>query len=93
MGGSKQLRLVVIEIAESLVAGDRSALARLISLVETGQESGSIAAAELFSKTGRAYVVGITGAPGAGKSTLTDRLITSYRAQGDDVGVLSLIHI
>ncbi len=90
MGGSKQLRLVVIEIAESLVAGDRSALARLISLVETGQEPGSIAAAELFSKTGKAYVVGITGAPGAGKSTLTDRLITSYRAQGDDVGVLAI---
>jgi LAO/AO transport system kinase len=45
---------------------------------------------ELFPKTGRAYVVGITGSPGAGKSTLTDRLIAAYRAKGLSVGVIAV---
>ncbi len=78
------------EIAEAVVSGDRGALARLISLVETGQPSGTAAAAKIFPHTGNAYLVGITGAPGAGKSTLTDQLIASYRSVNAEVGVLAI---
>jgi LAO/AO transport system kinase len=65
-------------------------VARLISLVETGGEQAREALAALYPATGRAYSVGITGAPGAGKSTLTDRLVAGIRADGDEVAVLAV---
>jgi len=65
-------------------------VARLISLVETGGDAAIEALAALYPHTGRAYTVGLTGAPGAGKSTLTDRLVAHLRAQGDEVGVLAV---
>ena len=71
-------------------AGDRRAVARLISLVETGGPDADAASAALYPATGRAYTVGITGAPGAGKSTLTDALVTRLRAAGTEVGVLAV---
>lgn len=72
------------------ISGDRGAVARLISLVETGGAPATEAAAALYPRTGRAYTIGITGAPGAGKSTLTDRLIARVRRDGDEVGVLAV---
>lgn len=72
------------------ITGDRGAVARLISLVETGGARATEAAAALYPRTGRAYTIGITGAPGAGKSTLTDRLIGRVRRDGDEVGVLAV---
>jgi LAO/AO transport system kinase len=77
-------------LVERALAGDRGAIARLISLVETGGHDGAEAVAQLYSHTGRAYTVGITGAPGAGKSTLTDRLIGCFRRDGVEVGVLAI---
>ncbi len=77
-------------LVESALAGDRGAIARLISLVETGGRDAAHAVAELYPHTGRAYTVGLTGAPGSGKSTLTDRLIGRIRATGDEVGVLAI---
>ena len=65
-------------------------MARLISLVETGGEPAREALAALYPATGGAYSVGITGAPGAGKSTLTDRLVARIRADGDKVAVLAV---
>lgn len=65
-------------------------MARLISLVETGGDPARTALAALHPATGRAYSVGITGAPGAGKSTLTDRLVARIRADGDLVAVLAV---
>jgi len=70
--------------------GDRAAVARLISLVEAGTSEASAALADLYPHTGRAYTVGLTGAPGAGKSTLTDKLIGRIRRDGDEVGVLAV---
>jgi len=70
--------------------GDRAALARLISLVERGGESARQVGRLTHALGGRAYTVGITGAPGAGKSTLTDRLLTHVRAQGTEVAVLAV---
>ena len=71
-------------------SGDRGAIARLISLVESGGPDANDAVAQLFPHTGNAYTIGITGAPGAGKSTLTDRLVAHLRSLGDDVGVLAV---
>jgi len=62
--------------------GDQAALARLLSLVERGGSPSRAVAALAYASPGDAYTVGITGAPGAGKSTLTDRLITTARQVG-----------
>jgi LAO/AO transport system kinase len=78
------------ELVRLACAGDRRAVARLISLVETGGDPAREALAALYPATGRAYSVGVTGAPGAGKSTLTDRLVTRIRADGDEVSVLAV---
>jgi LAO/AO transport system kinase len=78
------------DLVERALAGDRSAIAKLISLVEQGGDGADAAVARLFPHTGRAYTVGITGAPGSGKSTLTDKLIGRLRAAGDEVGVLAI---
>jgi LAO/AO transport system kinase len=72
------------------IDGDRSAVAKLISLVETGGEAARRAVARLHPHTGNAWSVGITGAPGAGKSTLTDKLVARLRADDIEVGVLAI---
>jgi LAO/AO transport system kinase len=72
------------------MAGDRLALARLISVVERGGPDARQAGSLAHPHGGRAYTVGITGSPGAGKSTLTDRLIGHARDGGDTVGVLAV---
>jgi LAO/AO transport system kinase len=71
-------------------AGDRGSIARLISLVETGGDAATDAVARLYPHTGNAYIVGVTGAPGAGKSTITDQLIGRIRRDGHAVGVLAI---
>ena len=65
-------------------------MARLLSLVEAGGPDADTAAARLFPHTGGAYTIGITGPPGVGKSTLTDRLVARIRKEGDEVGVLAV---
>jgi LAO/AO transport system kinase len=78
------------ELFDAATAGDRLAVARLISLVEEGGTAAREVGRLTFPRTGNAYTVGITGAPGAGKSTLTDGLIGEVRAAGDEVGVLAV---
>ena len=70
--------------------GDRAAIAKLISLVESGGDAATQAVGRLYLDTGNAYTVGITGAPGSGKSTLTDKLIDLIRGEGLEVGVLAV---
>ena len=70
--------------------GERRGIARLISLVEDGGEQLGAAMKELYPHTGKAYSIGITGAPGAGKSSLTDRLVAEARSHGSTVGVLAI---
>jgi len=77
-------------IAERLNAGDRSALARMISWAENGDERFPAALAEIFPAVGRAWRVGITGPPGAGKSTLTNALTSLLRERDRTVGVLAV---
>ena len=77
-------------LSAAVRAGDPRALARAISLVEDESPIGTDVLRRLFADTGRAYVVGVTGPPGAGKSTLVDRLIAQLRAGGQTVGVVAV---
>jgi LAO/AO transport system kinase len=78
------------DLFDAATSGDRAAVARLISLVEEGGDAAREVGRLTFPRTGNAYTVGITGAPGTGKSTLTDRLIAEVREGGDEVGVLAV---
>jgi LAO/AO transport system kinase len=77
-------------LVERALNGDRVAIARLISLVEDGGADLGRVMQELYPRTGDAYSVGITGAPGAGKSTLVERLVARLRTDGKKVGVLAI---
>jgi LAO/AO transport system kinase len=79
-----------IALVERARAGERIATARLLSLVEEGGTSARAVVAATTPHTGNAWTVGITGAPGAGKSTLTDRLVKCMRACDLEVGVLAV---
>ena len=75
---------------ERALKGERVAIARLISLVEDGGADLGTVMEAIYPHTGRAYSVGITGAPGAGKSTLTEQLVSQARREDHDVGVLAI---
>ena len=77
-------------LAQRLLDGDQRALARAISLVEDDDPAGWELVREVYPRTGQAAVVGITGAPGAGKSTLISALVTNRREAGRSVAVLSI---
>ena len=77
-------------LAERLLAGEKRALARAISLVENGDPAGAELVAELYPRTGRARIVGFTGPPGVGKSTLIGALVKDLRGRDRRVAVLSI---
>jgi LAO/AO transport system kinase len=77
-------------LAERLVTGDKRALARGITLIENGEPAGSELVREVFPRTGNARIVGITGPPGVGKSTLIGALTAELRKADRRVGVLSI---
>ncbi len=78
------------ELAQAIRSGDRRALARAISLVESNSPLAPALLADLWPFTASARVIGLTGAPGVGKSTLVDRLARRYAEQGQRVGVLAI---
>lgn len=78
------------ELAEGVLAGRPIAIARMISRAEEGHREAAFALGELYKRGGRAHVVGITGVPGAGKSTLVSALIKAYAAEGHKVGVIAV---
>ena len=78
------------QLIDSLLRGDRLALARAISRVEDDAEDAASIVQAVFAHTGKAHFVGVTGAPGTGKSTLVSALVGSYRASGVTVGVLAV---
>ena len=71
-------------------AGEMRALAQLITMVENRAPESSAIIERIYAKTGHAQVVGITGPPGAGKSTLVNRLIAKYRALGKKIAILAI---
>jgi LAO/AO transport system kinase len=78
------------DLAQRLLDGDRRALARAISLVENDDPDGWALVREVYPNTGKATVVGVTGAPGAGKSTLISALVKNRREADRSVAVLSI---
>jgi len=78
------------QLIERVAAGDVTAVARAISKVEEGGPGASDLMKQIFRRTGRALIVGITGAPGAGKSSLVDKLAACYRKRGERVGIVAV---
>jgi LAO/AO transport system kinase len=83
-------RDVATDPVARVLAGDRLALARLMTLVENRDPELATAMSRLYGHTGRAHVIGVTGPPGGGKSTLVDALIARLRADGRRVGVVAV---
>src|SRR5574341_286483 len=79
-----------MDLAQKVLEGDVRSLARLMTLIENGAADAIPALKTLYPHTGKAYIVGITGPPGSGKSTLTDRLTEAYRARGQTVGIVAV---
>ena len=73
-----------------LTSGDAAALSRAISLVDSGADEGRLLHRKVRGNVGDAIVIGITGAPGAGKSTLINALIREIRVDGDSVAVVAV---
>ena len=77
-------------LAQAVLGGDRRAAARLLTLVENSPQQARPSLADLYAHTGRAHVVGITGAPGTGKSTLVNKLALELRRRKRSVGIIAV---
>jgi LAO/AO transport system kinase len=77
-------------LAERVFAGDARAMARAISLIEDESPAGADLVRDIYPRTGRAYLIGVTGPPGAGKSTLVDRMTAELRKTGQTVGIIAV---
>ncbi len=80
----------VEDMVRRLLAGDRRALARVISWIEDGADEGAQASCLLYGHGGRAHTVGVTGAPGSGKSTLVCAMTQELRRRGRTVGIVAV---
>jgi LAO/AO transport system kinase len=79
-----------MSLAAEVLKGNVRAAARLISLIEDESPEAMAEMESLYAHTGKAHIVGVTGAPGAGKSTLTDCLISYFRKQNKSIGVIAI---
>lgn len=79
-----------MEIVEKLLGGSMLALSKAITAVENETEAAVKIMTEIYPHTGNAYVLGITGPPGAGKSTMTDKIAKEYRKRGKTVGIVAI---
>jgi len=78
------------KLIKQLLKGDRRAAARLMTLAESMSPEAHAAIKQLYPHTGKAHIIGVTGPPGSGKSTLVDKLIEEFRAQDHKVGVVAV---
>lgn len=81
---------VLTELADRVRQGERRAIARALTLIETGGAEAQALLALLHPYTGQAHILGITGAPGTGKSTLVNAVVSEYRQRGRQVGVIAI---
>ncbi len=88
--GAEALSDGAADLVERLLAGDRRALARVISLVENRTGDGRAALGQLYQHTGKAHIVGITGGSGAGKSTLANALALELRKRDRTIGIVAV---
>ena len=79
-----------MDIAAEVLNGNRLALSRAITAIENERETATGIMKALYPHTGHAYVLGITGPPGAGKSTMTDKIAKEYRKRGKTVGIIAV---
>ena len=79
-----------MDIAKRILEKDRRAVARLISMAENNQKEAFDIIKELYHLGGNAYVIGVTGPPGSGKSTLTDKIVKHIRSLGKKVGIIAI---
>ncbi len=79
-----------VRLAEGVLQGGRRELAQLITRVENESPAARLALAALYPHTGRAHIVGVTGPPGSGKSTLVNEIVKQFRAAGETVGVVAV---
>ncbi|WFA07723.1 methylmalonyl Co-A mutase-associated GTPase MeaB [Tissierella sp. Yu-01] len=79
-----------MNIEDKLLEGDKRACARLLSMLENNEKDAISLVRKLYNRTGGAYVIGITGAPGSGKSTLTDKIAKELRKQGKKIGIIAI---
>ncbi len=79
-----------MELVERLLKGDKRAAAKLISLVEDEDEEAAEVLRELYQHTGKTHIIGVTGPPGVGKSSLVDRLTKAFRERGRKVGIVAI---
>lgn len=77
-------------LSEATLAGDRKALARVLTHIENDSDVGQQALDKLFPHTGNAHIIGITGAPGGGKSTLVNEMIRAWRERGKKIAVIAV---
>ena len=77
-------------LTDKILSGDKRSIGRAISAVEDARSDAPELLKEIFPHTGKALIIGITGAPGSGKSTLVDRLAANYRAGGEQVGIIAV---
>jgi len=89
-GDDKMPDAKLTQLLERFTQRDRVALARMITLVENRSAEVSEVMEQIYSRLGNAFIIGVTGAPGAGKSTLVNRLIVKYRGQDKLVAVLAI---
>ncbi len=79
-----------LDLTTAALAGNRRALARLLTLVENGTAEGAAALSALYPHTGHAHVIGFTGSPGAGKSTLVNRVALEFRRRDVALAVVAV---
>ena len=79
-----------MDIVTELLSGSKLAIARAITAVENEYDDAVNIMQKIYPHTGKCYIIGITGSPGAGKSTLTDKLTKEYRSRGKTVGIIAV---
>jgi len=80
----------VSELVHKVLGGEPRSIARAITVIENGSDDSAELMKEIYPATGRAVIIGITGSPGAGKSSLVDKLALFYKEKGERIGIICI---